>query len=34
MEITEVIGYKDGEIQLNPLKSDFKLRLAGIYEDF
>ncbi|WP_026666185.1 CpaF family protein [Butyrivibrio sp. FC2001] len=59
MEITEVIGYKDGEIQLNPLfvfeedenstmehvsgslkrtsnplKNDFKLRLAGIYEDF
>ncbi|MCR5342272.1 MAG: CpaF family protein [Butyrivibrio sp.] len=59
MEITEVIGYRNGEIELNPLyvfeedenstmehvsgslkrtsnplKSDFKLRLAGIYEDF
>jgi pilus assembly protein CpaF len=59
MEITEVTGFKDGEIQLNPLyvfeedenstmehvsgslkrtsnplKNDFKLRLAGIYEDF
>ncbi len=59
MEITEVIGYKNGEIQLNPLyvfeeddestmehvsgslkrtsnplQNDFKLRLAGIYEDF
>lgn len=58
MEITEVIGYENGEIQLNPLyvfeedenstlekvsgtlnrtknpmKNDFKLRLAGIYED-
>lgn len=59
MEITEVIGYENGEIILNPLyrfeedenstmekvsgslkrtdnplKNDFKLRLAGIYEDF
>ncbi len=59
MEITEVIGMKDGEIELNPLfvfeedenstmehvsgslkrtsnplMNDFKLRLAGIYEDF
>lgn len=58
MEITEVTGYENGEIQLNPLyvfeeddnstlekvsgtlkrtknpmKNDFKLRLAGIYED-
>ena len=59
MEITEVIGYENGEIILNPLyrfeedenstlekvsgtlkrtenplQNDFKLRLAGIYEDF
>lgn len=59
MEITEVIGYENGEIKLNPLfvfeedenstmekvsgslkrtsnplMNDFKLRLAGIYEDF
>lgn len=59
MEITEVCGYKDGEIILNPLyvfeedetkstdkvvgslkrtgnpmKNDFKLKLAGIYEKF
>lgn len=59
MEITEVCGYKDGEIILNPLyvfeedeskstdkvvgslkrtknpmKNDFKLKLAGIYEEF
>lgn len=59
MEITEVLGYENGQIILNPLyifqedetstmekvsgslkrtknplKNDFKLRLAGIYEDF
>lgn len=59
MEITEVIGYENGEIILNPLyrfeedenstlekvsgtlkrtenplQNDFKLRIAGIYEDF
>ncbi|WP_408072011.1 CpaF family protein [Butyrivibrio sp. JL13D10] len=59
MEITEVVGYENGEIKLNPLyvfeedenstmekvsgslkrtsnplMNDFKLRLAGIYEDF
>lgn len=59
MEITEVIGFENGEIILNPLyrfeedenstlekvsgtlkrtenplQNDFKLRLAGIYEDF